>query len=223
MFGVIPLSVQSLPWCLGVPLPVSCPSHDQRDAAPNRFVLKADAADPQVNLNFRIGLTPKDIAGLEKALYDPDNDLYGQHLSFEEVKTFSAANSEAVTAVTGWLADNGVNLAPPTHAQYENFVHTDTGDTSYLIRTLTASTPSDLVDFVEVVYPTTSFGRFTFGPKSMVSIPNLTKRANPAPLLCNNVIVCKLYYNGIPTTRATNHLVSLLRTLDGSQNPQGRD
>ncbi len=46
------------------------------------------AADLQASLNFRIGLTPKDTAGLEKALYavsEPDSDLYGQHLSFEEV------------------------------------------------------------------------------------------------------------------------------------------
>ncbi len=93
MFGVVPLSVALFAVSsvvTGSPAPRAMSVHDQRDAAPNRFV-KADAADPQANLNFRIGLTPNNIAGLENALYavsEPDSDLYGQHLSFEEVCLF---------------------------------------------------------------------------------------------------------------------------------------
>ncbi|KAK0214212.1 family S53 protease [Armillaria nabsnona] len=203
--------------------------HERRDAAPNDFV-GVGAADLQASLNFRIGLTPKDTAGLEKALYavsKPDSDLYGQHLSFEEVKAFSAPTPEAATAVTAWLAENGITdvkrggafddwltfTAPVgkantlLSARYENFVHIDTG--GLLVRTLTASIPSDLTDFIEVVHPTTSFARLTFGPTPMVSIPlpsNLTERANPAPSSCNNVVTpaCLQALYGIPVrTRAT--------------------
>ncbi|KAK0431545.1 family S53 protease [Armillaria borealis] len=202
--------------------------HERRDAAPNDFV-GMGAADPQANLNFRIGLTPKDIAGLEKALYD----LYGQHLSFEEVKVFSAPTPEAVTAVTDWLSENGISVVKLGgafddwltftasvgtanmlfSAGYEDFVHTDTGE--HLIRTLTASIPSDLTDFIEVVHPTTSFGRLTFGSKPMVSIPltsNLTKQANPAPASCNTIVTppCLQALYDIPATRvtqSTNRLV----------------
>ncbi|KAK0192116.1 family S53 protease-like protein [Armillaria mellea] len=215
MFGVIPLSVTLFAVSsvvTGTPAPRAMSVHDQRDAAPTRFV-KADAADPQANLNFRIGLTPTDIAGLEKAF-------------FEEVKAFSAPTSEAVTAVTTWLADNGITdvktsgafddwltfTAPVEkansllNAQYENFVHIETGD--QLIRTLTASIPSDLTDFIEVVHPTTSFGKLTFGPKPVISIPitsNLTERANPAPSACNSIVTpaCLQALYGIPATRAT--------------------
>ncbi len=138
-----------------------------------------------------------------------------------------------MTAVTSWLADNGITdvktsgafddwltfTAPVEkantllNAQYENFVHIETGDR--LIRTLTASIPSDLTDFIEVVHPTTSFGKLTFGPKPMVSIPltstNLTGRANPAPSSCNSIVTpaCLQALYGIPATRATqstNHL-----------------
>ncbi|KAK0204174.1 family S53 protease-like protein [Desarmillaria ectypa] len=231
MFGVISLSVALLAVSsvvTGSPAPRVMTIHDQRDAAPNRFV-KGNAADPQANLNFRIGLTPKDITGLEKALYavsEPDSDLYGQHLSFEEVKAFSEPTSEAVTAVTSWLADNGITDVKPSgafddwltftipvekantllNAQYENFVHTETGES--LIRTLTVSIPSDLTDFIEVVHPTTSFARPTFGPKPVVSIPltsNLTERANPAPSSCNSIVTpaCLQALYGIPATRAT--------------------
>ncbi len=91
-------------------------------------------------------------------------------------------------------------------AQYESFVHVDTGE--LLIRTLTASIPSDLAEFIEVVHPTTSFARLTFGPKPVVSIPltsNLTKRANSAPSSCNNVVTpaCLQALYGIPATPAT--------------------
>ncbi|PBK70051.1 family S53 protease [Armillaria solidipes] len=202
--------------------------HDQRDAAPNRFV-KAELADPHATLDFRIGLTPMNIAGLEKALYavsEPGSDLYGQHLSFEEVKAFSVPTSGAVTAVTDWLADNGIIEVKPSgafddwltftapvekantllNAQYENFVHTESGER--LIRTLTASILSDLTDFIEVVHPTTSFAIPTFGTTPMVSIPltsNLTERANPAPSSCNSVVTpaCLQDLYNIPSTPAT--------------------
>ncbi|KAK0441332.1 Pro-kumamolisin, activation domain-containing protein [Armillaria borealis] len=186
--------------------------HDQRDAAPNRFV-KAELADPQATLDFRIGLTPMDIAGLEKALYavsEPGSDLYGQHLSFEEVKAFSVPISRAVIAVTDWLADNGIietkssgafddwlTFTAPVekantllHAQYENLYTPKRGNDS------------------SVVLPTTSFAKLTFGPTSMVPIPltsNLSERANPAPSSCNSVVTpaCLQDLYNIPSTPAT--------------------
>ncbi|KAK0473973.1 family S53 protease-like protein [Armillaria novae-zelandiae] len=231
MFRVILLSIPLFvvsSVVTGSPTPRAMSVHDQRDAAPNRFV-KAELADPQATLNFRIGLTPVNITGLEKALYavsEPGSDLYGQHLTFEEVKAFSAPTSEAVTAVTAWLADNGITevksrgafddwltfTAPVEkantflNAQYENFVHIETGER--LIRTLTASIPSDLTDFIEVVHPTTSFAIPTFGTTPMVSIPltsNLTKRANSAPVSCNTAVtpLCLQDLYAIETTPAT--------------------
>ncbi|SJL04989.1 uncharacterized protein ARMOST_08360 [Armillaria ostoyae] len=232
MFGVILLSVPLFlvsSVVTGSPTPRAMSVHDQRDAAPNRFV-KAELADPQATLDFRIGLTQMNIAGLEKALYavsEPGSDLYGQHLSFEEVKAFSVPISGAVTAVTDWLADNGITEVKPSgafddwltftapvekantllNAQYENFVHIVSGER--LIRTLTASIPSDLTDFIEVVHPTTSFAIPTFGTTPMVSIPltsNLTERANPAPSLCNNAVTpaCLQDLYSIPLYPATH-------------------
>ncbi|KAK0441344.1 family S53 protease-like protein [Armillaria borealis] len=231
MFGIILLSIPLFvvsSVVTGSPTPRAMSVHDQRDAAPNRFV-KAELADPQATLDFRIGLTPMNIAGLEKALYavsEPGSDLYGQYLSFEEVKALSVPISGAVTAVTDWLADNGITEVKPSgafddwltftapvekanallNAQYENFVHIESGER--LIRTLTASIPSDLTDFIEVVHPTTSFAIPTFGTTPMVSIPltsNLTERANPAPSLCNSAVTpaCLQDLYSIPLNPAT--------------------
>ncbi|KAK0216855.1 family S53 protease-like protein [Armillaria fumosa] len=231
MFGVIPLTVSLLAissFVTGSPAPRVMSVHERRDAAPNEFA-RVGAAYPKATLNFRIGLVPKDNAGLEKALYavsEPDSDLYGQHLSLEEVKAFSAPTPEAATAVTAWLSENGITdvkldgafddwltFTIPVDkadtllsAKYEIFVHIDTGE--LLIRTLAASIPSDLTDFIEVVHPTTSFATLTSGPKPAVSIPmtsNLTEEANPAPSSCNNAVTpaCLQALYGIPATRAT--------------------
>ncbi|KAK0214442.1 family S53 protease-like protein [Armillaria fumosa] len=187
------------------------------------------AADPKANLNFHIGLVPKDNAGLEKALYavsEPDSNIYGQHLSFEEVKAFSAPTPEAAPAVTAWLSENGITdvrlggafddwltFTVPVDkaktllgAKCEHFVHIDTRE--LLIRTLAASIPSDLTDFIEVVHPTTSFARLPSGPKPLMSIPltsNLTEEANPAPSPCNDMVTpaCLQALYSIPATRAT--------------------
>ncbi|KAK0478663.1 family S53 protease-like protein [Armillaria luteobubalina] len=232
----------------GIPTPHAMSVHDQRDAAPNRFV-KAELADPQATLNFRIGLTPVNIAGLEKALYavsEPGSYLYGQHLSFEEVKAFTVPLSGAVTAVTDWLTDNGITEVKPSgafddwltfmvpvakantllNAQYENFVHIETGER--LIRTLTASIPSDLADFIEVVHPTTSFAKLTFGPTSMMPIPttsNLTEHANPAPSSCNSVVTpaCLQELYSIPSTPATQSMNRLGVSGFLNQFPQKAD
>ncbi|KAK0501997.1 family S53 protease-like protein [Armillaria luteobubalina] len=231
MLGVILLSVSLLAISSvvpGSPAPRVMSVHERRDAAPNGFV-RVGAADPQDSLNFRIGLTPRDTAGLKTALYavsEPDSDLYGQHLSFEEVKAFSAPTPEAATAVTAWLAENGITDVKPggafddwltftapvdkantlLSAQYEHFVHIDTGE--LLIRTLVASIPSDLTDFIEVVHPMTSFVRLTSRSKPVFSIPltsNLMERANPASSSCDNAVTpaCLQALYGIPSVPAT--------------------
>ncbi|PBK98047.1 hypothetical protein ARMGADRAFT_1043979 [Armillaria gallica] len=226
MFRVISLSVALIT--------ISSMWHD---AAPNDFV-GVGAADLQASLNFHIGLMPKDTAGLKKALYtvsEPDSDIYGQHLSFEEVKAFSAPTPEAATAVTAWLAENGITdvklggtfddwltfvasvgkANTLLSAQYESFMHIDTGE--LLIHTLTASIPSDLAEFIEVVHPTTSFARLMFAPSS-----------------CNNVItpVCLQALYGIPATPATQSsnklavsgfLDQYAQTIDGGLNIQGKN
>lgn len=71
----------------GGPTPRAMVVHDQRASAPNSFANQGAAA-PETLLNLRIGLTPKDTAGLEKALFDvstPSSELYGAHLSLDEV------------------------------------------------------------------------------------------------------------------------------------------
>ena len=61
--------------------------HEERNGVPNGFVKVSDAAANQM-MNFSIALENSDMAGLKEKLYSvstPGSELYGQHLSKEEV------------------------------------------------------------------------------------------------------------------------------------------
>ncbi|KAJ7589493.1 family S53 protease-like protein [Mycena floridula] len=203
---------------LGSPTRRAMAVHEQRAAAdvPSAFSKLGDAS-PDHLISFRVGLTPKDIAGLETALYavsEPDSAKFGQHLSLEEVKAFAGPTPETVAAVTEWLSDNEITEVSTSgafddyltfsipvskantllNAKFESFVHTPTG--SKRVRTLSYSLPTDLFAHIDMVHPTTAFDKPLVGRPPMVSIPlppsalesNVTGRALPAPSSCNSVV-----------------------------------
>ncbi|KAF9269034.1 family S53 protease-like protein [Marasmius fiardii PR-910] len=222
---IVTASLASLAWGSPVrPMVV----HENRDAPPT--FARAGKPDASMNLNLRIALTPKDINGLEEALYQvstPGNALYGQHLSLDQVKAFASPDPAAVTAVSQWLSEQGVQnvktsgafgdwldfTVPITTADqllntnFESFVHIASGEK--LVRTLQYSVPQDLAQHIELVHPTTTFVRSLSRPVPKISFPaapsNLTERANGAPSSCNSVVTpsCLQSLYGIPATRAT--------------------
>lgn len=143
-----------------------------------------------------------------------------------QVKSFAAPTSEAVSLVTTWLQGTAgtsnitqigtfgewisfsINLSTANElldAKFENFVHVETG--TILIRTLSYAVPLDLVQYIDLVHPTTSF---------VVPIPKKQKlmsarkgshnsRANSAPASCNDAVTpaCLQDLYGIPSTPAT--------------------
>ena len=65
------------------------------DNAPDGFVHNGPASD-STDLTLSIALVSSDMDGLEKALYDvstPSSELYGQHLSKEEVCSLGDSRS----------------------------------------------------------------------------------------------------------------------------------
>ena len=69
--------------------------HESRDGVPDGFVQNG-AAPPDQVLNLRVALVQSDMASLEKALFDvstPGSELYGQHLTKEEVRAYLSQNS----------------------------------------------------------------------------------------------------------------------------------
>ena len=87
MFSKAFLAICFAAVALGKPVARNLQVHELRTQVPPAFSL-VGAASPDTVLNLRIALVSSDMAGLEKALMDvstPSSELYGQHLSKEEV------------------------------------------------------------------------------------------------------------------------------------------
>lgn len=219
--------------------------HEARQSVPQGFVSKgAPSADTVIHL--KIGLTAKDLSGLETTLYEvstPGSNTYGQHLSNDEVKAFVAPTPDTVSAVTSWLSDNGIkattsgayddwlDISIPVSkanelfgAEFETFVHQPTGVTS--IRTLSYQLPTDLFSHIDAVHPTTSFAKpLSSQPVFSAPIPNKNVITRAVPSSCATTItpICLQDLYGIPATRATNSTNKLGVSGFINQFPQNAD
>ncbi|KAF9464794.1 subtilisin-like protein [Collybia nuda] len=163
-------------------VPARAYAHKVKESvAPPRGWVKHNPA-PDHNIVLRIGLPQPNFSTLEKHLYevsDPDHERYGAHLSKEEVEKLVAPHQESVDLVNEWLETHGiqendlirspakdwVTLRIPIRlaekmldTTYHVWKHTASGDA--MVRTTSYSLPSHLHDHIEVVQPTTMFGRF---------------------------------------------------------------
>ncbi|EIN08102.1 subtilisin-like protein [Punctularia strigosozonata HHB-11173 SS5] len=203
--------------------------HESTDVVPEGFV-KTGPASPDTQLNLRIALVQSDPEGLEKALMDvstPSSELYGEHLSKEEVEKFVAPTQESVDAVNSFLKANGLTskvISPAGDwlsvsmsvkqanalfdADFQTFTHSETGQSA--IRTLAYSIPASLKGHLDLVHPTISFPN-PFAGKVLASAPlesfagakNLSSRAVPASCASTVTPACLQALYGIPTTKAT--------------------
>ncbi|KAJ3759870.1 family S53 protease-like protein [Lentinula raphanica] len=205
--------------------PRSMVVHESRTEVPVHYV-REGSPHPQTLVDFRITLTSMNRSGLERALYDvsvPGSPLYGKHLSMEEVKSYTSASPQSVTAVTEWLAEYGITdvklestvhdhltFSAPVQAanvlfdtDFHSFVHTPSGKRA--IRSLQYSIPRDLVSHINVVHPTTSFD---LAKPSSVSVSYSKRSSESSSSLnssCANTITpqCLQDLYSIPTTPAT--------------------
>ncbi|KAJ7595201.1 family S53 protease-like protein [Mycena floridula] len=202
--------------------------HDTRDAVPHGYTaLRVPPDDTMVPL--RIALTPKDMPGLTKVLYDvstPGSSNYGNFLTLEEIKGYSTPAESTTSAVLKWLADNDINATPSgafsdwlsivvplskantlLNARFTEFFHEPSGTTA--IRTMQYSIPNDLRDHIELVHPTTSF----VAPLSRsAKFTAHSRRALPADPSCNSQVTptCLQELYGIPATPATQSSLNQL-------------
>ncbi|TFK43816.1 peptidase S8/S53 domain-containing protein [Crucibulum laeve] len=172
--------------CLGAPSK-DCAFKPKETIAPPRGWVKHSSPNADHNVVLRIGLPQPNFHVLEQHLYevsDPDHERYGDHLSKEEVEELVAPHQESIDAVDAWLSSHGIAESDVTRSPAKDWVtlkipvslvekmldtkyhvwkHTSSDD--YLVRTTSYSLPSDLHDHIDVIQPTTTFGRFK-GAKS---------------------------------------------------------
>ncbi len=79
---------------------------------PDTWVRRSDADDHQT-VALRFALRQTDVAGLEKRLQqtsDPSHELYGRHLSADEVSSYLQPHKRTVDEVELWLRQAGVEI-----------------------------------------------------------------------------------------------------------------
>ncbi|KAF9567381.1 tripeptidyl peptidase A [Agrocybe pediades] len=159
-----------------------CPYSVKETIQPPRTWVKHGVPPPDHKIVLRIGLPQPNFGVLEKHLYevsDPDHERYGQHLSKAEVEELVAPHQESLDSVDEWLATFGITedqivrssakdwitLRLPVSlveqmldTKYHVWKHTETGES--MVRTTSYSLPTVLHEHVDVIQPTTMFGRF---------------------------------------------------------------
>ena len=155
-------------------IPVTAAVHEALDSLPAGWTQAGAPAGDQT-MALQIGLQQQNLDKFESMLFDvstPSSASYGKYLEAEDVASMLKPASEANDAVLAWLKDAGVTDAY-SDGFYVNFsTSVDTAnsllDTEFKyyksdglvkLRTLGYSLPDDLVDHVDLVTPTTYFGK----------------------------------------------------------------
>lgn len=126
-------------------------------------------------MTLQVGLKLQNIEGLEeklKAVSTPGSPDYGKYLDADEVNQLFSPSETSRAAVMAWLKDAGVTEFAD-FGWYINFATTVSKANSMLtssfknfmvdgvekLRTLEYSVPDELVEHIDLVSPTTFFGR----------------------------------------------------------------
>ncbi|KAF3012218.1 hypothetical protein E8E14_009639 [Neopestalotiopsis sp. 37M] len=160
-------------------------------------------------MSLSIALSLGNIDQLEerlKAVSSPDSDDYGNYLDKEEVETLFRPSSAAFSAVTQWLEDAGVEYISQQGANI-NFATTVDKANKLLntqfayynvqgaqkLRTKQYSVPDDVAEHIQLIHPTTYFGktRSMRMPDDMI-VPTTVSPAGifPASLSTNSTSNC---------------------------------
>ena len=155
---------------------------------------------------LQVALTQQNIDQLETKLASvstPGSPSYGQYLDLDEISATFGASETSSKAVTSWLKSSGVTKYSTqgdsiwfqsTVAQansmlgttFHNYVDSTTGVTK--LRTTSYSIPEDLGSHIDLISPTTFFGKTTAMKKPQgMEVKKLAPRALPAS--CNTSIV----------------------------------
>lgn len=167
-------------------------------------------ASPEEPITLRIALPQQHADALEQAVVEmstPGSPDYGKHMSRLELRAYTAPTEQSVSSVVGWLA--GSNIAASVDNDWITFT-TDVGtanellDTTFAwyqysaggspkLRTLSYSVPDELAGNIDLIQPTTRFGRLAakkstiFDMQVLGSVDDDTDVANvdAAPSSCN--------------------------------------
>lgn len=138
----------------------------------------ARSASPSDAISLKIALHQRSADNLERVVLEvstPGHPNYGMHLTRDELRSYTAPSADAVDTVSAWL--NGKGIAPSVDNDWVSFTTTVDRANALLntrfdwyqyedsnapvLRTLAYSVPDDLTHHVDLVQPTTRFGKFS--------------------------------------------------------------
>lgn len=141
--------------------------------------IKGTAPPSSQPMRFHLALHQEKASEFEQRVIDlstPGHPEYGHHMEREYIKDFVRPSDQAIDPVLSWLASkdvpsetldlhgNWITFTVPLYqaealleTHFHNFYNKATGAT--VIRTLEYSVPEDVYPFVQLVQPTTRFGR----------------------------------------------------------------
>ncbi|KAF8914260.1 subtilisin-like protein [Gymnopilus junonius] len=176
--------------------PKECAYKVKEEIYPPRGWVKHSRPHPDHPISLRIGLPQHNFPLLEQHLYevsDPEHPRYGEYLSKEEVEALAAPRPESLNALDKWLAGfdfkeedlvrspakDWITITIPISlaekmldTTYHVWEHTDSGD--QLVRTTRYSLPGDLHGHVDVIQPTTMFGRYRRDRATIFRVEEIT-------------------------------------------------
>lgn len=143
-----------------------------------RKVMHASPTDP---IALRIALRQSGGARLEQKVLEisnPGHAEYGRHMTRDEVRALTAPSDVTMALVTNWLHDHGITTTHidndfitihATVSQADRLLSADFAWYKQLaapssapkLRTLSYSVPDELAPHVDMVQPTTRFGKMT--------------------------------------------------------------
>lgn len=134
---------------------------------------------PSMLMQFRLAMTQPRAGEFEQHAINiatPGHEMYGKHMKRDEIKAFMQPSPEVSDAVVSWLRSEGVSenlmevdsdwakFIVPLH-QAEKMLNTtfyifhDHDKTVFRVRTLQYSVPSEIHRHIQLIQPTTHFGR----------------------------------------------------------------
>ena len=179
-------------------------THNQLAGVPAGWS-EASTPSDDAQMVLQVALTQQNLDQLESKLASvstPGSPSYGQYLDLEEVNSIFGASEASSTAVESWLKSSGVTqystqgdsvwfqstVAQANSilgADFRNYVDS-TGLTK--LRTTAYSLPASLVGHVDLVSPTTFFGK-TKGMRASQAAKTKPLAARTLPASCNTTIV----------------------------------
>lgn len=156
--------------------------------------IKNGAPSPSQPMRLHLALHQEKASEFEQRVMDlstPGHPSYGRHMKCDDIKELVRPSDQALDPVLSWLASkdvpsdtldvhgNWITFTVPLYqaealleTHFDNFYNKETGAT--VIRTLQYSVPTEVYPFVQLVQPTTRFGRLV----SQAQKPQF--RPNPA-------------------------------------------